>query len=82
MPSETFWFVVREFEANGAAIERDESWLLIDLESGEATVLPWLEAESKLQQQFLEDSDLRINAEFNAHAIARRIHEAWSEHFL
>lgn len=50
---QSFQEIVKEFGYSlSSNIERDTFWLLINLESGEASLLPWQEAEKLCQQQF------------------------------
>ncbi len=72
---QTFWAIVRAFKIEHMErIERDESWLLIDMESGEASVLPWEEANEICQQQFKENPELALNAEANALSVAKGLY--------
>jgi hypothetical protein len=61
------------------SIERDANWILVNTETGEISVLPWQEADTKLQQQFKDDPELNFNAELNSFSIADRINRMWVE---
>jgi hypothetical protein len=75
---QTFYAIVRAFKVERMErIERDESWLLIDMESGEASVLPWEEANEICQQQFKDNPELALTAETNALLVAKRLYSQW-----
>jgi len=61
------------------SIERDDNWILVDTGTGEASIVPWQEAETKLQQQFKDDPSLNLTIETNGGSIANRVLRSWRE---
>jgi hypothetical protein len=61
------------------SIERDDNWILVNLETGEASIVPWQEAETKLQQQFKNAPSLDLTIETNGRSIANRVLRSWRE---
>lgn len=76
---ETVRTIVQVFNIEIEQIERDESWLLLDWELGEASVLDWQQADQICQRQFQENPELALNAAANALAVAKRVHLQWQE---
>jgi 8-oxo-dGTP pyrophosphatase MutT (NUDIX family) len=78
MSPEIYWTVAESFDCNLDQLERDSDWLLVDLESGEASVLPWQEADELMQAYHRNNPMQDLDIEFNALSVGQRLSSQWS----